>query len=1241
MKTRIALWAVATVVVLGVAWTYAVPVEWRDRACAVPQRAAWDALVGAGPERKSVTWPGMTVRPTKAQLSKMAKTAVTGDSYGGSIDICWRFPEGSDQGEIWKIFTACGPWSITINSLGMSGDGVDFEILVADPKPMGIPDKWRWTRHVSYVPAGIAEGRVSISWACSAGQLSSSYLSSPIGEKGQTHAKEGIATESWEMADVGISLTVDGNTVTETYSGTAPLQYVFGPIDTDDDRWDEVPGYVVSFENIKFCGEAVDLSAAVKQNWPGYTDKWVEGTADGTLGLWGHTPGSGHYTWYGGSVSAPYSIGVNAKLRLMDDTEVDDSLLIVCPTIRNIDTDTHTDLGAKEYTYGAFKSLSYKQKYGFHSWDLNPADVIPPFKAYIKMSSAEALGYEIRGPRPAFKVEGCGWSGGNEWTEGYVSPYDGQYAPYGTHNGETVYSNGYAFLYCTDPSAGDWGLGPGPPTAPYYIQDAGGPSGVFVVNTDSYSDAIIFEETGQRQFSGLFGEGLGPAVSEDTTEAVATDADCATPSFQHNATLVINGWGLDATSRTVSPYMIDIVGIAADANQGVYANAHDHTDWVGVNCTTPDSGGNFVVSAGGGSLTLTLKCNYRDRQAAVGAVGAIAAPEAYRERRHDSRLGEGDPPETAEAVWDWRGRYLSQAFKGLALPCDLTVTIRYYMDLLGVSDNHKTDSTRQTDYAYTAGDLYTLTRTIPVSYADGAGWATVLVDLYDEANAGQPVAMVYDLKWDLPAGTYQMAEPQLVTDPGDRQEVTSVSPYYREAPSGDGLALKIDESWRYAQGVVSMVYNGLCNMALFVPDNAKGCVIERCLDTLDVRIGAQTGEDLTACYALAGWPFTKTGEVLSYSHSAAAEEGHMKDADDAVLKTLAVSDIVPQMQGGSIGAVAVRCATFYMVPGLPYIFDIVHYVHGRGHGMAVTPAADAGTGEAFPRKRSGTTGDLYARPLGSTDEGDWTKVDDGYTVDEHGHWTSDAMPIVGTDEARTLREYALRQSGAYASLGRFATREFALLQAIITGGPSRPAVCVEPVTGICHLAYVSGEDVRYTQSDPWIATGFRGWRYGNLAPIKGTPQTIAVFEGGYTDPSVVVMPGRTVIVSARSTTAPYPVTLKRSLNQGRTWEDIPVGTFVADLTQLSLTQHRGVLHGAGIVGSNAVYRYSDDGGTTAKSLDRTATVTATICAAEDEQPDIVRDPTGVLYVTCNNGTAIVIMTSSDGGNTWAETDSIA
>jgi len=319
--------------------------------------------------------------------------------------------------------------------------------------------------------------------------------------------------------------------------------------------------------------------------------------------------------------------------------------------------------------------------------------------------------------------------------------------------------------------------------------------------------------------------------------------------------------------------------------------------------------------------------------------------------------------------------------------------------------------------------------------------------------------------------------------------------------------------------------------------------------------------------------------------------------------------------------------------------SVVWITHGRAQGMAYQNGVFVrGDGTSSDDETDGQSV-LYRKALDEEGNptGTWEACG-SMTPEVTGRWMAPPQKEAGY-------VYGVKSStGATEpdSTSLFVTREYADLSAWFPSGyVGRPAVCIEPVTGICHLAYVSGEDVRYTQSDPWIATGFRGWRYGNLAPIKGTPQTIAVFEGGYTDPSVVVMPGRTVIVSARSTTAPYPVTLKRSLNQGRTWEDVPVGTFVADLTQLSLTQHRGVLHGAGIVGSNAVYRYSDDGGTTAKSLDRTATVTAIICAAEDEQPDIVRDPTGILYVPCKTSTGIVIMTSSDGGNTWADTDSVA
>ena len=78
----------------------------------------------------------------------------------------------------------------------------------------------------------------------------------------------------------------------------------------------------------------------------------------------------------------------------------------------------------------------------------------------------------------------------------------------------------------------------------------------------------------------------------------------------------------------------------------------------------------------------------------------------------------GSPRTTwpTEAVWDWRGRYLLQSFVMPSVPADVTCTVVYYDDLAGASDNHKTDSTRQTEYTYDPGPQYALTREVPVTY---------------------------------------------------------------------------------------------------------------------------------------------------------------------------------------------------------------------------------------------------------------------------------------------------------------------------------------------------------------------------------------------------------------------------------------------------------------------------------------------------------------------------------------------
>ena len=883
-------------------------------------------------------------------------------------------------------------------------------------------------------PSGIYYAEIECSWAYSGVTgMRTTVTANPIGEKGVTHSKEQKITDEW-FVPKGTTMvaTVNGETFTDTsvVDATVPMSIGIMGLNIDADDWYGYTGgakYVMEIADIQFGGAAIDTSSYEPTTWggtaPSVNKLWVEGFGGNSIGFWASEDfynGAYIYNSYGGGViNAPYSYSFNGcKFLWMDGTEVDNSLEVYCTGLRTLSAGG-VDIGPWHGSISDLRSKTWTQQHGCYFWDTWDPDMQAEVELYLDLTSAEALGIEVRGPRPAYKIEGAGYGA----TDTDPGPYDGRYAPVGTHNGETMYSNGYGYLYCTDASGPDWGLGPGPPTDPYYEQTAGGPAGSYLVNTTSYNDDIIDAVTGRRQFSGLLGYGLGPAVTADTGEAISVDSDLATPSFQHDGTFIFDAWPLSATSRNGGQYMTDVCRFEVDANIGIYADAHTHEDWAGTNVSTPTAGGEFTVGAGGGSLALALACNYPARQAAVGAIDAIPVPTAYLTRRHDILFGTGNPVEAHEAVWDWRGRYLTQSFKDLSLPCDLTCRIVYYDDIDGCSDNHKSDSTRQTEYSYSAGDAYTLERTITVTYADGSGWSPVLVDLYDEQN-GHPLARVESIEWEFPAaGTYTMTEPQLVLDPGDRQELASGTPGYREAPTNNGAQVKIDESWRYAQGVVSAHVNGYCDAVMCAPDRAKATLIERCMDTLNVLIGAKTGQDMTTCYSLGAWPVANAGEAWDFIHSSGNEAMHMKDSDDAVLKTLAVSDICPVVaegeQAGEINLdVAVRCYSVTCVRGLHYAFAGTKYVGGRGHGMM----AEKSLPNDYPRARNATGGSLQRRHLNSSNP--WQTVETDLTSDEHGHWGSAAWEIADTDAARTLWEYAVNAD----SMGRFATREFALLE---------------------------------------------------------------------------------------------------------------------------------------------------------------------------------------------------------------------
>lgn len=1054
---------------------------------------------------------------------EMPKTAVSGDKLNVSFVFRHRVWPGMDALDLYVFteFIATVGGDIGISFTGQTATdkfGFWAQAYAGDDSDVVHTTVW-----ADLPETGTEWIEIPVEVSCTDAVLISEHATSPIGSKGATHAKEQRVTETWQIpAGSTISVSINGVTGSYTYPAAVPMLSTLAltgwGIDADDwYGYTSGAKYVMEIADITFGDVAIDTSSYTATTWggtaPSVNKLWVEGFGGNSIGFWASEDfynGAYVYNNYpGGAINAPYSYSFNGcKFLWMDGTEVDDSLEVYCTGLRTLSAGG-VDIGPWHGSISDLRSKTWTQQHGCYSWDTWDPDMQAEVELYLDLSSAEALGIEVRGPRPEFKVEGAGYG----QTDTDAGPYDGRYAPVGTYNGETMYSNGYGYLYCIDPSGPDWGIGPGPPTEPYYVQNMGGPGGSYLVNDAQYNDDIIDAVTGRRQFSGLLGYGLGPAVTADTGEAISVDSDLATPGFNHDGTFIFDAWPLSATSRDGGQYMTDVCRFEVDANIGIYADAHTHEDWTGTNVSTPTAGGEFTVGAGGGSLALALACNYPARQAAVGEVDAIPVPTAYLTRRHDILFGTGNPVEAHEAVWDWRGRYLTQSFKDLSLPCDLTCRIVYYDDIDGCSDNHLSDSTRQTEYSYNAGDAYTLERTITVTYADGSGWSPVLVDLYDEQN-GHPLARVESIEWEFAdAGTYTLTEPTLIVDPGDRQELVAAAPGYREAPTNNGAQVKVDESWRYAQGVVSAHVNGYCDAVMCAPDRAKAPLIERCMDTLNVLIGAKTGQDMTTCYSLGAWPVANAGEAWDFIHSSGNEAMHMKDSDGAVLKTLAVSDICPVVaegeQAGKINLdVAVRCYSVTCVRGLHYAFAGTKYVGGRGHGMVVRNGR-----QDYPRARGGKGGGLYRRHLGSSDP--WQGVEAALTADEHGHWSSEAHEISDTDAARTMWEYA----AGGVLMGRWATREFALAQ-IFELLRKQPDLA-EDKFGRPVVVYVHDGDV-------WCS------RIETLAGVPEAPVMVVDADDAI-HPAVELMDDGLLVVTWTDDGAAY---MRHSADGGQTWADV-------------------------------------------------------------------------------------------------------
>jgi len=1217
--------------------------------------AGWDVLVGGGEPKQYVEWSGWKIEPTAAQRKRMAtvKAKITEGAYNGSCTLKVRFSAGSDQMGIQSITVAPAIFSITLGAPVASGDGWNVPYDIDAP---GGPYSF-----VKHVATASGELNLAISWTLDGATLQMTPASTPIGEKPATHAKEQTLTDEWYHDGSTATITVDGFSTVVTYSGLVPASLAFSGT-FDPDEWGDLGGYVVSLENVKFGGVVSDLSSITRTIWYGSEESgtylYYEGTEGGTLGLGGTNILYNYCSCDAGSINAPLIYDFrNVEAKWLSGTLVD-TLIVTNEFIRLLNNNGE-DCGPWKGTLAALHDMGQiVQKHHIWSGDSWDADLVATGSIYADYDSMRAHGALDHG-MPELNVDACmyGVTFDDEGNISEDSAVDGDY----WKMSDTMYTNGSYWCWCDPNDQDTWYIGPDPRIPAYYTTEGGGgPGGIYMFNEDGgWEDAVIDVDLEWKRFTGM--TGFGPVATVYAEGTVIPDPLESSPSWGHDCTFIIDGPNVAMTNRAGSPYMTGLFKLihsdyvwVDEAWQhvdgiGIYADACEHGDWVAsAGCTVPDANGNFVVSAAGATLTLTLPSNYIERQAHT----YTTLPQRYWYRRHDVLLGQGDETftEVAEAIYDWRGwGYLRSKF---TLPEGVTttsigMTLTYHMDLDGISDSHKTGGDRDLDYSYDPGELHTYSFTRDIIRQDEDGNSPFLLDLY---GVGQPVALVTTFTFTFTdVGAYKLFEPKLISDDGDIQEPTirevALDPAYHMEIHG-GVD-KVFDSPGYAQGGISAIWDGVYGRAgLYWPDNSKPNRIEQCGGFLNPLYGAKSGIDMTTVMTLGGLPVQNSSDAWWWVHDVSAELAYLTDVDGQVLKTLTAADIRTEL-GASMCAVRVYQMT--CVNGLPYTFYATKIMGGLAQGMATT------SDTAYPRLRTydpyEQKATLYRRVMGDTTDANWQAKDADVRPNSAGNWYAprdytepytDGPTSEPSSGLQVLWDYGIKgNGGSYVALGQFYTREYIEGDCQIVAGAKSPCMSMESVTGICHLVYVDGGNIRYCQSDPWSAgTGFPGWRYGGLTSIPGTPQTIAVFPGGYEHPSVVELPTGEVIVSARASASPYGVTLKHTLNQGETWEDVPVGTFVANLTQLALWQHYGILHGAGIVGTNAVYRRSDDGGTVAAPLDWGGTATATICAADDEQPAIVRDPTGVLYASVVVGGTVTIMFSDDGGNTWAQADTV-
>jgi hypothetical protein len=393
------------------------------------------------------------------------------------------------------------------------------------------------------------------------------------------------------------------------------------------------------------------------------------------------------------------------------------------------------------------------------------------------------------------------------------------------------------------------------------------------------------------------------------------------------------------------------------------------------------------------------------------------------------------------------------------------------------SDPHVSDSTRQTDYEYSLGPLHT--RTFIKQVPRDAALAT---DVCFDLGPCQPMFIVKALRLKFGAiGAWIIGQPMLKLDTGDTlAEREAVSPH---------CYVKEFEHYRYAQGGISAVVDGVISGSMEWPDHNHGNTIERKTGGhFDNVVGATSGIDLTSAASLgtyAGW-MQKSSDAWNAMVNSGPELAATSDGTNT-LKTLSAYDLLPVncLTADSAGMdVAIRVGTFTAAPGIHYTFHAEKITGGAAHGCLFV---DAG-------REASAFADLLRRIPGE----DWAIIEEGLNTDGHGYWATGDMRVYAFDEdgVGVLYDYALERNGLITGLGRMATREWVVsdYDFPVQLHGRQPALCLSP-DGTIFLVSNDGKnniEVHHRSSplEPWV---YRGtvWSDGN----HHTPSIAALLTG--------------------------------------------------------------------------------------------------------------------------------------------------